>query len=239
MGKFIDEVAKINQDNNHKWKITEERQNVRNELYKRFCREFRKSDNIEDAYNNLANWHMKQQICYYEYDFGNHVTMEFIDTTYYKELKKAYKIFQEHEKAEKQVIEKQELSTLYIIFDGKGRMDTQKTYENHANNNTPYDIETTDDKIIKYYKILDRDNKPYILKIYFHKDNNTIDLISTTYYLNKDGLLDGIKMQRLHPLNPLNIILAIPLILFLLYIGFHALIVIFIVLFIFFIILIS
>lgn len=241
MGKFIDEVAKINQNDNHRLKISEERQNVRNELYKRFCREFRKSESIEDAYNYLMNWNAKQQICYYEYDFGNHVTMEYIDTTYYKELKKVYKMFQEHEKIEKEQTEKQEISSLYIIFDEKGYINTEKTFKNHINNNKPYDIEKVDNKIIKHYKILDRNNKPYDLKIYFIKCDNddVIDYINTVYYLRKDGLLDGIKFKSPSPLNPLSLLVAIPIIILLLYLGFYALIGIVAFLFIFLIILCS
>lgn len=89
MGKFIDEVAKINQNNNHKMKISEERDNVKNTLYKRIYREFNNCDNADDTYDVLANIKTKNKICYEENHFGPRITMEFVDTTYYRELKKS------------------------------------------------------------------------------------------------------------------------------------------------------
>lgn len=232
MGQFINEVARINQNANHKMKISEERDFVRNALYKRIYREFRECEDIDDTYNYLANLHTKTKICYEEHNFGTHVTMDFIDTTYYRQLKKIYKIFQEHEKTLKIQEEKGELSTLYIVFDEKNRMDTQKTYELHAKKNIPNYVETLTDKVIKHYTILDRNQKPYDFKIYYFKDMDVIDLMTTTNTLMKDGLLDGIKLQTLSPFHPINLLFIIPLIFFLAYIGFHVLIAMILIIFV-------
>ena len=236
MGKFIDEVSKINQNNNHKLRISEERQNVKNTLYKRFYREFRNCDNIDDAYNRLVNLRTKTQICYSEYDFGNHVTMEFIETTYYKELKKVYKIFQEYLAIEKKTDEKHEVSPLMIIFDEKGKMLLSKTFENHAKNNIPCFIETIGDNNVNHYKILDRDGKIYDFKIYYFKNNGALNVMQTQYELRKDGLLDGIPIKS--SLSA-NILIAIPVILLLAYLGFYALIGLLVFLFIFLIIILG
>lgn len=235
MGQFINEVQKINQNNNHKFKISEERQNVKNELYKKFCREFKNSDNYDDAYTYLTNWNTKTQICYNEYDFGNHVTMEFIDTTYYKQLKKVYKMFKENEKIDKAQTEKHELSKLMIVFDAKNRMKTAETYERHAKNNIPYDIETTENHKINHYKILDTNGNPYDFKIYYFKNSNAMDVFSTSYELRKDGILDNIPTESSGIGTKIFIALVcIPVLIYL--IG-HALIIALALLFILFIIL--
>lgn len=236
MGKFIDEVAKINQNNNHKFKISEERQNVKNALYKRFYKEFRNCENIDDKYEDLINMRTKTNICYYEHDFGTHVTTEFIDTTYYKELKRVYKIFQEYLAIEKKRDEKHEISPLMIIFDKKNKMMLTETFENHAKNNVPYLTETVGDYTVNHYKILDRDGNIYDFKIYYFKNNGALNVMQTTFDLRKDGLLDGIPVQS----NiTTNILIAIPVILLLAYLGFYALIGILVILFIFLIILCS
>lgn len=237
MGKFIDEVAKINLNENHKLKISEERDNVRNALYKRINREFRDCDDIDETYNYLTNLHTKYKICYKEHDFGTRVTMEFIDTTYFRELKKVYKMYKEHEKAVKTEEEKEEISSLYLVMDEKDRMKAPKTYEQHVKNHTPIDIEKTENGIIKHYKIYDREKKPYDFKVYFYKDTDDIDAVTTTNELQKDGLLDGVKINRIKPINPLSVIIAIPIIAYLLYLGFHALIGIGLILFVVLIIL--
>ena len=237
MGKFIDEVAKINLNENHKLKISEERDNVRNALYKRINREFRDCDDIDETYNYLTNLHTKYKICYKEHDFGTRVTMEFIDTTYFRELKKVYKMYKEHEKAVKNEEEKEEISSLYLVMDEKGATMLNETFTKHAENNIPYDVEKTEKHIIKHYIIRDRDKKPYVFKIYYFKENGALDVLSTTNDLRKDGLLDGIKIHGLSPFNPLNILIAIPIIVYLLYIGFHALIGIGLILFVVLIIL--
>ena len=239
MGRFIEEVAKINVNENHKMKISEERDNVRNALYKRINREFRDCDDYDKTYNHLMSMGFKNKICYQEHDFGMHVTMDFVETTYFRQLKKIYKMYKECEKAENIENEKEELSTLYIVFNNKEEMMLLKTYERHAQNNTPYDIEKDGDKTIKHYKILDRSGKPYDFKLYYTKidGKDVINILTTTQTLRKDGLLDGIKTEGLSPFNPLNILLAIPIIIFLLYIGFHALIGILLVLFVLLIVL--
>lgn len=239
MGKFIDEVAKINQNNNHKLKISEERDNVKNTLYKRIYREFNNCDNADDTYDVLTNIKTKNKICYEENHFGPRITMEFVDTTYYRELKKAYKIYKEHEKALTRQEEKQEISSLYLVCDKKGLVMLNETFTKHAENNIPYDVEKTEKHTIKHYIIRDRDKKPYDFKIYYFKDNNALDVLSTTNDLRKDGLLDGIKIHGLSPFNPLNILLAIPIIILMLYLGFHALIGILLILFVVLIILCS
>ena len=196
MGQFIEEVQKINQNYNHKYKISEERDNVRNTLYKRFYREFKKrGDDYDDTYNYLANIRKKDEICMKEYDFGTHVTWEFVDTTYYKQLKKIYKIFKEHERVEKIQEEQGVTNSLEIVFDKNGRMDTKATYERHVKNCKPYDSEIVGDKKVLIYRVLDRNGKPYDFRVFFFKDIDVIDLISTTHKLEPDGMLQGIKLK--------------------------------------------
>lgn len=218
MGKFIDEVAKINQNNNHKMKISEERDNVKNTLYKRIYREFNNCDNADDTYDVLANIKTKNKICYKENHFGPRITMEFVDTTYYRELKKVYKMYKEHEKALTKQEEKQDISSLMVVFDEKGKMKIKETIEKHVQNNDVYDIEKTDTHIIKHYLIYDRNKKTYDFKVYYFKDNNAMDLTATTHTLMKDGLLGGIPMQTN---KILDFIIAIPVIAICLYFGFY------------------
>lgn len=239
MGKFIDEVAKINQNNNHKLKISEERDNVKNTLYKRVYKEFSNCDNADDTYDVLANIKTKNKICYEENHFGPRITMEFVDTTYYRELKKAYKIYKEHEKALTRQEEKQDISSLYLVCDDKGKMKFAETIDRHVKNNIPYDIEKTTEYNIKHYHIYDTNKKLYDLKVYCFKDTDAISYMPTYKDAFNDGLFEGIETEKLSPFNPLNILVAIPIIVLMLYLGFHALIGILLILFVVLIILCS
>lgn len=231
MGKFIDEVAKINQNENHKYKISEERNNVKNALYKYFNREFLKCDDYDDVdikYNYFMQDRTKNQVCYHAHDFGTHVTMEFVDTTYYKELDKVYKIFKKRRDIaiNTDAVKDCELQTFEIVFDSKKQMMLEKTLKRHAELNAPLYEEEKNGYLIKHYKVLDSNSNPYDLKIYYNKKNDKIkedvlNVMLTYRDLNKDKFLDGIPVQT----NPIATIIvtliAIPLAL--LFVGYKLL----------------
>lgn len=233
MGKFIDEVAKVNQNNNYRLKLSEEKENVRNSLYRRIYKEFNKNfnifgsyDNIDIAYRNLMLKDKKNFICYKEFDFGNHVSMEFIETTYYKELEKVYKIFKKYQKITNEISniaddveEKRTTKSLMLVIDEKGRMKQKETYDKHVKTHEPFTTDFYGKHKIEHYKIYDRDKKPYDFKVYYNKENK-IDIDATTKELKKDGLLDGINIK---PIIFPNIIWMLPIIAFGCYIGFYAL----------------
>lgn len=214
MGKFIDEVAKINQNNNHKYKITEEKNNVKNALFKRILEEFRNTDeDFEDTYSKLSKIDTMRKICCHDFDFGYHVTLEFIYTTYQKELEKVYKMFKKEEKSvlareklceemqKQQEEERVAPKHLYLVLDNRGKMKELETYVQHAKNNIPLMQEYKGDYRIDHFNVFDRNKKPYDFKIYYFKDGENIDVKATTTELKIDGLLDGVKIkEKLIPL---------------------------------------
>lgn len=207
MGKFIDEVAKINQDNNHKYKISEERNNAKNALFKRILEEFRNTDEYyEDVYSKLAKIDTMKKICCHDFDFGMHVTLEFIYTTYQKELEKVYKMFKKEEKSvlamEKICEEREKQKELeriapkqfLLVCDAKNRMIFDKTLENHIKNNIAISEEKAEQGIIKHYNVYNDNNSNYDLKIYYN-EFGTINYATTYKRMSDDGFLDGVKMQ--------------------------------------------
>lgn len=222
MGKFIDEVAKINQNNNHKYKISEEKENVKNALFKRFLKEFRNTEeDFEDVYSILSQIDTMKKICFNDFDFGMHVTLEFIYTTYQKELNKVYKMFKQQQKTElerekvcEERLEQKEQERLapkefLVVCDAKSRMMFDKTLENHIKNNIPIYEEKTEQGIIKHYNVYNDNNQNYDLKIYYN-DIGTINYAVTYKKMSDDGFLDGIKTKSSSIIAVIIAILFIP-----------------------------
>lgn len=218
MGKFIDEVAKINQNNNHKYKISEERNNVKNALFKRILEEFRNTDeDFEDTYSKLSKIDTMRKICCHDFDFGYHVTLEFVYTTYQKELNKVYKMFKQQQKAElerdkvceerarQEELERIAPKEFVIVCDAKNRMLFDKTLEYHIKNNDVISEEKTEQYTIKHYNVYNANNSNYDLKIYYN-EFGTINYATTYKRMSDDGFLDGVKMYA-NPIIPLIIAL--------------------------------
>lgn len=237
MGQFIDEVSKINRYQSRRESMTEKKNNFKNELYKHFNHAFSKSDDIDKTYM----YFMDDKVCYSVTCDNKNInnasiglTMEYIDTTYYQQLEKIYKIFKKKRDAKLKFAEEEELTPFYIIFDEKNKMKILETYQYHLEHGILYDKTEDDRNIIKHYKVIGRDGKPYILKIYCHKEYNTINVAQTTHELIKDGQLDGIDIQTSIGTKIFIAILCIPI---LVYLIFHAFLVALVLLFIFLIIL--
>lgn len=231
MGKFIDEVAKINQNENHKYKISEERNNVKNALYKYFNREFLKCDDYDDVdikYNYFMQDRTKNQVCYHAHDFGTHVTMEFVDTTYYKELDKVYKIFKKRRDIalNTDAIKNCDIQSFEIVFNSKKQMMLEKTLKRHAELNPPLYEEEKNGYLIKHYTVLDSNSNPYDLKLYYSKKNdkikeNVLNVMMTYNGLKKDGFLKDIPIQTSHIVSFIVGIICIPIAL--LFVGYKLL----------------